>query len=373
MKRKDTEDRITAESIAGYATELAIWRYVYQIANIINTKPCSFSLKDIIIEDENFVLSTCKTSNPADAVWYLGSSAYQLITGLKAFGGKGLKELSAEIRIPKISMEGFSAELSDLISQCLVFDEKIRCDVNYIINLSKDKIIDMEKKVSTKSSLSTRKQNKAAIVNDSVHFWKEAMVAVLILLSFFPVNIMAQGNPELEKLAALTESMRNQKNRNNVLSELMKDDKWTLMDELKYDKNECTYKDKVNMFGMNDIAREIKRKEKSIVKNGGRFVHSADGKHAYSYIEITVKAKSSVTYEVKGHKGMQHIVTVPFDKKQMYSVSGNGARKVTASKDEKGLARMVVSPASNGSYTFEIKNEGKKNASFVVITYNSGK
>lgn len=373
MKRKDTEDKITAESIAGYATELTVWRFFYQIANTISNKPCRVSLKDVIIEGEEFVLSTSQTSNHADAVWFLGNSAYQLITGLKMFGGKGLEEMNADIRIPKISMEGVSMELSNLISQCLIGDEKMRCDVNYIIRITEKRINDMEKKVSTKSSLYTRKHIKATIVNDSVHFWKEAMVAVLLMLSFVSVDVMAQSNPELETLVTLTESMRNQKNRSSVISELMKDDKWTLMDELKYNKNECMYKDKVNMFGMNDIARDIKRKEKSIVKNGGRFVHSADGKHAYSYIEITVKAKSSVTYEVKGHKGVQHIVTVPFDKKQVYSVSGNGSRKVTATRDEKGLARMVVTPAANGSYTFEIKNEGKKNASFVVITYNSGK
>lgn len=373
MKRKDTEDKITADSIAGYATELMVWRFFNQIANTIINRPCSFSLKDVIIEDEKFVLSTNRVSRHADAVWFLGNSAYQLITGLKMFGGKELEELNGNISIPRISMEGFSVDLSNLISQCLICDEEMRCDINYILSITEKKINDMEKKVSTKSSLSTKKYTKTAIVNDSVHFWKEAMVSVLLMLLFFPVNIMAQSNPELEKLVTLTESMRNQQNRGGVISELTKDDKWTLMDELKYDKNECTYKDKVNMFGMNDIAREIKRKEKSIVKNGGRFVHSADGKHAYSYIEITVKAKSTVTYEVKGHKGVQHIVTVPFDKKQMYSISGNGSRKVTATIDEKGLARMAVSPASNGSYTFEIKNEGKKNASFVVITYNSGK
>lgn len=212
------------------------------------------------------------------------------------------------------------------------------------------------------------------VLNDKVHLWKEAMTVLLLLIMLFsPKSIHAQDNTEMEKIVRLTQSMRKQSNRTTVLNELMKDSQWTLMDELKFHPGECSYKDKVSMFGMNDIAREIANKEKGIVNHGNRFKHSADEKHPYSFIELTVLNGKSVSYKVEKHVGQQEIIVVPFETKQAYAVEGKGAKSATAQRQADGTMRMTLSPDAQGFYSFTIRNKGKKNASFVVITYNSRK
>lgn len=230
------------------------------------------------------------------------------------------------------------------------------------------------KRKTNHSLLRVRMQQKASVLNNKVHFWKETMTVIILLLMLaVPVSSLAQNDAEMEKIVRLTKNMRKLSNRQAVLNELTKDNQWTLMDELKFHSGECSTRDKVNMFGMNDIAREIARKEKGIVNHGNRFKHSADDKHPYSFVELTVKKGMEVSYKVERHKGLQNIIIVPFDAKQIYSAKGTGAKNVTAQKNTDGTMQMTLTPNAEGSYTFSIKNEGKKNASFVIITHNSNK
>lgn len=206
-------------------------------------------------------------------------------------------------------------------------------------------------------------------------FWPEAMALIVLLIMFaLPHNLAAQTDAEMEKLIRLTTTMRTQSKRSAVLAELKSDPKWTLMDELAVSKGECRNGDKVKMFGLHSIAAEIAQREKAVVNSGGRFRHSADGKHPYSFVELTAKPGATISYTVKGHRGTQQIAVVPFDAKQSYTVSATAdGRKAMPSSVKGGVSYVTTKVGKNGAYSFEIKNQGKSNASFAVITYNSGK
>lgn len=376
MKLRDTEDSpLTMLSIVGYCTEMTLWNYVHDIAECIKEKPVKIDVSDVWLKDSEFELKSAQPVSQGDAIWYLGCSLYYLATGLPPFGAADLCELQMSTPVPVISPTHYSETLCNLVSRCMTMDTSGRPDIDEIIEISKKQIQIIMKRRTDHSELRVKVQQKASVLNDKVHFWKESMVTLLLIVMFsIPVLNYAQDNPEMDKIVRLTQSLRQSSNRQTVLNELMNDTQWTLMDELKFHSNECSYSDKVSMFGMNDIAREIARKEKGIVNHGNRFKHSADDKHPYSFVELTVKKGMEVSYMVEKHAGTQYIIVVPFDAKQAYTVKGNGGTKgVVAQKKADGNMYMTLTPDSKGSYTFSITNDGKKNAAFVVITYNSKK
>lgn len=375
MKHQDTEDRqLTILSIAGYCTEQTLWNLVHDMALRIKDMPVKVDVQNVIIDGSEFKINSVASSKSEDAVWHLGRTLYHLATGLPPFGGAELSDLHEDTPIPVIPHTQFSEALCDLVRQCMELNPTARPTIDHITVTSKEQIQKLMKRKTDHSSLRIRMQQKASLLNDKVHFWKEAMtIFILSFLLSIPALTFAQNNPEMEKIVRLTQSMRKQSNRQKVLSELMKDNQWTMMDELKVHVAECSYKDKVSMFGMNDIAREIARKEKGIVNHGNRFKHSADEKHPYSFVELTVQKGGEVCYLVGKHVGRQDIIIVPFDAKQAFSAKGTGVKRVFAQSNADGTMRMTLTPDSKGNYTFSIKNEGKKNASFVVITYNSKK
>lgn len=375
MKHQDTADNsLTIRSIAGYCTELTLWNYIQDMATQIREHPVKIGMDTVLKDDSEFVIQAATQTEMEDSVWYLGQTLFHLATGLPPFGGLDLCELRDGTPVPVIPHTHFTEQLCNLIEQCLCINPLERPHLDYITEISNQQIQTFMKRKTDHSLLRVRMLPNASVLINKVHFWKETMTAIILLFMLvIPVSSFAQNDAEMEKMVRLTQSMRKQTNRQAVLNELMKDNQWTLMDELKFHSGECSNRDKVSMFGMNDIAREIARKDKGIVNHGNRFKHSADEKHPYSFVELTVKKGMEVSYKVEKHKGVQNIIVVPFDAKQAYSVKGAGARNASAQKNTDGTMQMTLTPNVKGSYTFSIKNEGKKNASFVVITYNSRK
>lgn len=379
MKQNNIADSITARCVAGHATELAVWRFVRDISVQLATlhkdgkSHGSVSLENVVIEGKRYVLSNsiCNGS-AADDVWNLGSCIYELITGNLPFGGKGKAGQAETSPLPVFSESRASRTLSSLTAKCLSFKESERIQVEEIVVISNKEVQRLEQYTSDMDNLKFKKPQNRVIRMKTYDFWPETMMGILLfILLALPQQVFAQNDAELKKLIRLTTTMRDQSKRAEVLRELKDDDKWTLMDELKMDQNECSYSDKVNMFGINDIATEIAQREKGIVNVGGRFKHSADGKHHYSFIELTAKAGKTISYNVKDHKGTQTVVVVPFDKKCKYSaVCISDGKELKAHSVEDGVSYFTVSVGKRGNYEFEISNESTKNASFAVITYN---
>lgn len=382
MKTTVLSDRITALDIAGYATELTVWRIVRFVAQGMtasassNSETAAVTLENIEIHGEAFSLvagTPCVTV--ANAVPQLGVCIYQLIAGTLPFGGLGLEGQTSQSPLPTFSEARASLALSRLMQRCLTTDASRRPAADEIEAVATGEIARLERETASIDALRYKKPQNHNIRMKTYKFWPEAMALIALIIMFaLPHNLAAQTDAEMEKLVRLTTTMRSQSKRSAVLTELKNDPKWTLMDELAVSKGECRRGDKVKMFGVNDIAAEIAQREKAVVNSGGRFRHSADGKHPYSFVEVTAKPGATISYTVKGHRGTQQIAVVPFDAKQSYTVSTTAdGRRATPSSVKGGVSYISTKVGKNGTYSFEIKNQGKSNASFVVITHNSGK
>lgn len=381
MSKCNTADSISAKYLVGCITELTLWRFVKDIAGQLarihenNRSHGNVTLSNITITEKDFLLGdgNGKGSDSAD-IWNLGACIYELVTGLVPFGGRGRAGQSELSPIPTFSEAKASSPLNLLTKRCLEYKEADRISAKEIVAIAEKELSVTEQYVSDIENLKYRKPQNRRVRMKTYNFWPEAMacIAIMIMLAI-PQKVAAQYNAEMEKLIRLTTTMRDQKQRTYVLNELKDDTKWTLMDELQVDANECTYKDKVNMFGINDIAAEIAQREKGTVNVGGRFKHSADGKHNYSFIELTAKAGTSILYQVCSHIGTQQVAIVPFDKNQAYSAVfflANG-KEIKAHAVKDGISYFTV-PIGNktANYSFEITNKGSMNAAFAVITYN---
>lgn len=381
MRKSNTADNISAETIVGCITELTLWRFVKDIASqlfcIHETKKAhaGVTLGNITVSGKEFLLGNGDGNGSASAdIWDFGACIYELATGTAPFGGKGKEGQSELSPLPSFSESKASKSLSTLTKRCLEYREDDRISAKEVVAIAEKELSMVEQYVSNNDNLKYKKPQNRQIRMKTYNFWPEVMagIAIIVMLAM-PQTVSAQYNAEMEKLIRLTITMRDQGKRTQVLNELKADTKWTLMDELEFDANECTYGDKVNMFGINDIAVEIAQREKGIINVGGRFKHSADPNFQYSFVELTAKAGKSILYNVKGHKGSQQIAIVPFDKKQSYTavfITDGKEQKAHTIKD--GISYYTVAVGKRGNYEFEITNTGTKNASFAVITYNSG-
>lgn len=379
MRKDNTVDNISAKHIAGNITELTLWRFVKDISNQLSKlheatmTHGDVNLNNITIIGKEFLLGNGngKGSISAD-IWDLGACIYELVTGTTPFGGKGKEGQSELSPIPSFSESKVSKSLSILMIRCLEYKDANRISSKEVAAIAEKELSLLEQYVSNTENLKYKQPQNRQIRMKTYNFWPEVMACLAIMVTLLiPQDASAQYNVEMEKLIRLTTTMRNQKMRTQVLNELKADSKWTLMDELKRDQNECTYSDKVNMFGMNDIAAEIAQREKGIINVGGRFKHSADGKHNYSFTELTAIAGTTISYDVKDHKGIQQIAVVPFDPKNKYTAlfyTDGIEQKAHSVKD--GISYFTINVDKRGNYEFEITNNDGKNASYVVITFN---
>lgn len=405
MSRLDTEDKLTAEAIAGYATELTVWRFINQIAAAIGAshtqgKACGLKrLEDVVIEGKNFKLQIVATCNqtPAEDIWNLGACVYRLLMGEDPFGGRGRDGQTMLSPLPHLSEAEYSAELSEMMTSCLEYDSEKRPSATEILNTSQEMV--------EKCAAFARDLNNLAMYNPKnrqrrmnyYSFWPEAMAMLIIVaLLALPLCVSAQklpqagsntsknemlthNNSEIKNLINAVTKLRDKKKREAVRKYLASDSLWTRMNELEYDDNECTIEDDVEMFGINHVASQVEMSRRGKLNAGNRFTNSADGIHKYSFNEFTVKAGKEVTYSVKSHKGKQFVAIVPFNKNQKYAtVIWTKKQKVTPYKYNSGgttdgISYLTIDLAGANEYWFSIKNNGTDNASFVVITYNSGR
>lgn len=394
MRKNSTAGSITALSLAGHATEAAVWRFVRDVAAQLDVLHRggrwhgAVKLESVTVEGKSFTLSAAKENESsvspigidapsatvcaADDIWHLGACVYTLITGLSPFGGQGRDGQTAHTPLPVFSVSRASAALSGLVARCLAYNPAERLTAEAVVGMADTELSNVEAYCADLENLKYKKPQNRRIRMKTYDFWPEAMISLLLLLLFaHPLSASAQSNAEMEKLIRLTTTMRDQSKRAQVLRELKDDDKWTLMDELRISSNECSFKDKVNMFGVNDIAAEIAQRERGVVNVGGRFMHSADGKHHYSFIELTALAGKTISYTVHGHRGEQQVAVVPFDPKCSYKATFfTDGKEQRAHTVKDGTSYYKVKVGRNGSYEFEITNSSKKNAAFVVITYN---
>ena len=388
---------IRLSHIAGYVTEKAVWQLLQSLSIYCrNGELCGVTASDIVVSDT--VFSIDKHSVPSDqaagsfsapelfqdttnakaepsCVWTLGALAFYAITGIDVFEGKGGATQTQTTNVPRIGSAYASGKLSALIRQCLSYSPSDRPSSEDIVRVAKEAI---EKPTSHRKRLASK--NGRRYITSIVKFWPEEMVPMLIICMFLlsSLSVSAQKGifdktaipNEMVNLVMRCIDLRSPANMEKVRKAMSKDMNWTMMDELPVDrKGECTIKQPVDMFGINDMGFGILKLHGGVTNSGGRFRDGRDPRYKYSFIEVTIRKDASVNYVIDGREGMQMFAIVPFDK---------GARFVASIPNSKSFMDSGVcyiqlkQPVKTADkFNLSIKNESGKNAAFVIINYNS--
>lgn len=177
---------------------------------------------------------------------------------------------------------------------------------------------------------------------------------------------------EMVNLVMRCIDLRSPANVEKVRKAMSRDMNWTMMDELPVDrKGECTIKQPVDMFGLNDMGFGILKRHGGVTNSGGRFRDGRDPRYKYSFIEVTVRKDASVNYVIDGREGMQMFAVVPFDKGAKFVASIPSSSSFIDSGVCYIQLKQPVKKADK--FNLSIKNESGKNAAFVIINYNSRK
>ncbi len=371
--------QITLQDIGGYVTERNILKLILMLSNH-SLQGVKFT--DISVTDCDFVLNTDCEQVPnideKDNVWLLGAIVFYATMGVEVFEGKGQEGQTAETAVPHIPTSHLMSEVALLIHRCLEFDKNKRPTMQEIRATIES--IDESKFQPTKRLVtSTGKSYTESLVK----FWPEEMLGIIFLIASFliPHNICAQSedmalDAEINAILERCRKLRGKvKDITNVTSAFENDTKWTLLDEIAIDRRgECTTKDPVKMFGVNNICVRILKYQGGIQNMGGRFRNGQDPRYKYSFIEITVKQKCTVNYEIKKRKGTQTFAVLPYDESAIFDVKleqGGTPLGLPEKHDDIYVVTTEKKMKLEDKFTLSITNNSASNMSFVVVNYNS--
>ena len=189
-----------------------------------------------------------------------------------------------------------------------------------------------------------------------------------------------QSDEELTNLVNIVSSLRGASDKavwDSVKVVLSNDKSWTIMDELKQDANECKITDRsVKWFSINRMLSQNMGYENSRAR--GDFNSGEDPNFNYSLIERSVKAGTSVRYELKLRQGKQVFVVMPYDTKSNgITVEAYRGDELLATGETgaDGNIYIIIDTDKNiqseDVITLVVKNDGDKNMAFVLINHNT--
>ena len=388
---------ITLDDIAGYATERAVWQMMLDLSGLCGSGKLSrICPRSVVITGNSFNMRHPESSDDgnwkafsapetfgkgadrseASEIWTIGALAFYAVTGMNVFEGKGGETQTKATEIPRLSSAHASRELSDLIRRCLGYSPRERPAKEEIEQKAKTVLA---QPVQPRRKLSS--QTGKSYGSSLVRFWPEEMVPSVLAFMFLLLGtgVFAQSDSKFDKsilpdeMASLVLrciDLRSSQNAVKVSKAMDRDMSWTMMDELPLDKNgECTTKDAVDVFGLNDMGFSILKRHGGVTNAGGRFRDGRDPRYKYSFIEITVKQGKTVSYPISGREGEQLFAIVPFEKEAKFKASILHG----ASFEDNGVCYIQLKQGikKTDTFTLTIKNESGKNMAFALINYNS--
>lgn len=386
-------DAITIHDIAGYTTERSVWRLIGCLAEAAKTADlCTLHPKDITLDGDNFRVAATRHSGdtlPFEApehtlgkggdaanVWAIGVIAFYSLMGVGLFEEKGGRVQTEDTSIPRIGQAHGSRQLGDTIYRCLSYRPEQRITLNDLLTEANHAITSPPpppKRVMHPSG--------GAYKSSPVKFWPEEMCGLLLLLLFLiPGLVAGQERTQVpDELAAIVRRcvlLRSHANSDKVAREFAYDHAWTLMDELPVDKSgECTLKDRVDTFGLNDMGFRLAKSHTGVTNARSRFRNGQDPRYNYSFIEITAKKGSAVSYNITRRQGQQVFVVVPYSPKADFclTMSRNGKPVGRMEKDNDGAIFLFIDEdvAKDDTLRLTIQNSSGHNQAFVIVNYNS--
>lgn len=371
---------IPINDIAGYMTEKSVWRLMLFLSEEWEKKHITiYATHTIGVENDQFIVHedpSMKQGDEPTAVWHLAACAFYALMGVPILDGMGQKNQTANTEIPHISTSHGSKVLDDVIHRSLSYDTTLRPTMQYIHDIAEEQI-KMKVKPKKRINNSKGKHYKTSLVS----FWPEEMYSLVLLFLLFllPQSSMAQ-NDVPKAMATIVERcklLRSPNNQAKVSREFLYDTSWTLMDEIDVDKKgECTLKDKVSTFGINEMGYRIAKRQGGVTQAGGRFRNGQDSRYNYSFIEVTIKKGMSVNYQITGRHGIQQFAIVPYQNTTTFSTSvtqGNQSIGFAQTKDGVCYIKLKKAVKKDDVFRLSIKNNSGKNMAFVIVNYNPWK
>lgn len=372
---------ICLDEIVGYMTENSIWHLMdFLLRARFDKTPAHLNPYMIGVDHDEFCFleKNVEKSNVEESeyVWQIGHLAFYALMGMPAFGADDDRTQTPQTEVPYIGVSHCSETLSSLIHRCLLFESSRRPKLSDLQQYIAD---NMDKKLFPKKKITNAKGKNYS--DSLVNFWPEEVVTVivLILMMVCPNIAYAQTDVPKEMVTIINrcKSLRTSANANKVSREFLFDKQWTLMDEIDIDRHgECTVKDRVTMFGINDMGYRIAKRQNGVTNMGGRFRNGQDERYKFSFIEITIKKNMSVSYEITGRQGLQQFAVLPYHNTSLFTVSVTKGGKIfgkATMRDGTCFVQLDKKVSKSDSFKLSIQNKTGKNMAFVIVNYNPGK
>lgn len=202
---------------------------------------------------------------------------------------------------------------------------------------------------------------------------------LLLLVSVVWCSVIFAAPPDDKELALLVDVVKMLRSALETdyakASQILSFDvRWTPMNETGAVRpQECKPSDKVAGFKLNRILSKADRGRK-YVSTHGDMINGEDARYDYSLYERALKAKSKAEYVLKGRKGKQTFVIIPYQASavRQLAVKATG-QSVQTSRDDKDGLITVTCVASGNEVKLTVENRSSQPQSFVILNHNSRK
>lgn len=208
---------------------------------------------------------------------------------------------------------------------------------------------------------------------------KKCLFFILGLGLLSSIGCYAQEDAHLKRMTDDLLQLRKQNVSSDALNKIVvgwsvsQKPKITLMDEIKRDiTNEFRGKG-ANKFKMNQIVTHVYNRQNTGMVSKGDYFNSTEKDIYYSAIEKNIRGKSTATYTLTGHVGVQEFVFMSFNPKTKFSarVCGMVAKPIVGKSGT--LSVKLPKVTKDKKIEFAITNESGSNESFIILNHNPQK
>lgn len=208
---------------------------------------------------------------------------------------------------------------------------------------------------------------------------KKSLFFILGLGLLYSIGCYAQEDAHLKRMTDDLLQLRKQNVSSDALNKIVvgwsvsQKPKITLMDEIKRDIiNEFRGKG-ANKFKMNQIVTHVYNRQNTGMVSKGDYFNSTEKDIYYSAIEKNIRGKSTATYTLTGHVGVQEFVFMSFNPKTKFSarVCGMVAKPIVGKSGT--LSVKLPKVTKDKKIEIAITNESGSNESFIILNHNPQK
>lgn len=218
---------------------------------------------------------------------------------------------------------------------------------------------------------------------------KRKLILTLLSVAVFMMSqAQEQTDNYLQDIAKVVKELRKGNNsvQNSAIATLSADQKpkVTLMDEIRWAGDQEEKANEVKgakgyRFKLNQVVASVYKKQNHMLESKSEMLNGNEVDIHYSMIEKSVKRGGKVTYRIKGRKGRQDFIFIPFNPKSKYVITmyvdgRNVDRKEGTDVSQIHLVRLSTKQTIVFSINY-LEDKANKDLfeSFAILNYNQQK